>query len=312
MDKKIIIRDSKITISIVLNALITAIVIFSKDREYAPILGPVLGVFVLVSIIGAVLIGAGKSKTGAIMVCAGCVPFVPLGLIGIRAARPILKEERAGFWSKSAPWVIEAFAVIPFLVLIGYIAGTPLQKIVESEQTWLVRMKLVLMRDHLPHAFKEAEDTDDFATLKALVEYADIGSIPLDMLMRDPGLFKYAVDKGVDVNAPDKYSARTPLHNAMIAITGAKKSIVLLLLDHGADINAGDNEGSTALMYAIWNFNELGGGDIEMLNILISRKANVNAADYRGTTPLQIATYIKNPKEKALVIALLTKAGAKR
>jgi ankyrin repeat protein len=53
--------------------------------------------------------------------------------------------------------------------------------------------------------------------------------------------------------------------------------ITRLLLEHGADVNRGNSDGETPLMYA---------GDVPMLKLLLSYHSNVNAQDRSGLTPL--------------------------
>lgn len=58
-----------------------------------------------------------------------------------------------------------------------------------------------------------------------------------------------------------------------------------LLLDHGADINAQDEVGRTALMEACVAFKK------DTIRLLISRGADVNAFDNNGCTALMRAAY---------------------
>jgi hypothetical protein len=62
-------------------------------------------------------------------------------------------------------------------------------------------------------------------------------------------------------------------------------SVVKALLARGANVNARDKWGRTALHYAAWN------GDITRANVrlLLNAGANVNAQDREGLTPLMVA-----------------------
>ena len=113
-------------------------------------------------------------------------------------------------------------------------------------------------------------------------------------------LIKY----GADVNAKDD-SGNTPLlwtswwtvcfgiHPSQIRALSPEdnplpqiRKRVKILLSAGADVNAKDKGGQTALMYAAKAFN---GGDVELIKILIDAGANINARDISGYTPLMYA-----------------------
>lgn len=91
--------------------------------------------------------------------------------------------------------------------------------------------------------------------------------------------------------------------------TFADLNTIRMLLDHGADVNAPDSTGRTALQYAAAS--EL--LPVDVVNLLIARGANLNAtvkhqhsAD-AGLTPLDLANWFgPNP-----VVDALVKAGAK-
>ena len=73
------------------------------------------------------------------------------------------------------------------------------------------------------------------------------------------------------------------------------------LLAKGAEVNAKDKEGKTALMMASWN------GHVEVVRVLLAKRADVNAKRNDGTTALMLASYRGHRK----VSALLIEAGAK-
>lgn len=69
----------------------------------------------------------------------------------------------------------------------------------------------------------------------------------------------------------------TPL---LLASIQGKKEMIELLLKMGADMEAGDNEGSNAL------HNAAAGGHLDILNLLLDRGTDVNGCDSQGMTAL--------------------------
>ena len=123
------------------------------------------------------------------------------------------------------------------------------------------------------------------------------------------------LDAGGDVNAKCPYSRfsswrsyRTPLGSLLIvAARCCKTSIMDLLLTRGADIDATDAEGSTAL-YEMLNY-WMTYGSLPALRLLLSRGADVNLAKQSGFmvghTPLMTAVSF-GPD----VVRMLLRAGA--
>ncbi len=76
-------------------------------------------------------------------------------------------------------------------------------------------------------------------------------------------------------------SGATPLHTAAL---GGDAEVVKLLLDHGAEINARDQEsGATPLSYAASL------GRAEVVDLLLTRGADATLKNTRGQTPLDLA-----------------------
>lgn len=101
----------------------------------------------------------------------------------------------------------------------------------------------------------------------------------------DLKLVQDLIKKGADVNARD-HSGATALHKAAWAKNGT--DVVKCLLDNGVDVNAKDSSGRTALLEAIsgWNYT---GQSLGLLELLLDRGANVNAKTLTGKTPLMEA-----------------------
>ena len=105
-------------------------------------------------------------------------------------------------------------------------------------------------------------------------------------LARDPGAARLRGPNG-----------STPL---MYAALYGDSSAMQLLLTHGADPNARNDAGATALMWAV--------DDLEKTRLLVRHGADVNACSYDERTPLLIAAGINS---NASVVQLLLERGAK-
>ena len=120
------------------------------------------------------------------------------------------------------------------------------------------------------------------------------------------GAIKQHLDARSDVEAKDDKFVGTFLHWAS---AGGQKEIVELLIAKGADVNATDGDGDTALHLAGSTT-----ASIEIAELLISKGADVNAMNMSppgrrigGMTPLDMATLGNRPE----IAALLRKHGGK-
>jgi len=93
---------------------------------------------------------------------------------------------------------------------------------------------------------------------------------------RDKGTFPYLLGAGANPNAKG-YLGATAL------MRGNDALIVQALIHHGAAVNAKDNDGWGALVYAIKD------GNMQKIQALVNAHADVNARDNRGWTPLMYA-----------------------
>ena len=107
-----------------------------------------------------------------------------------------------------------------------------------------------------------------------------VGATALMWAAGDPGKLRLLVASGAQVNAASEES-KTPLMIA--ARLEGNTDAVSLLLEKGAEVNAKDIQGGSALMQAA------NAGDLETLKVLIARGANVNAKATNGGTALMAA-----------------------
>ena len=106
-----------------------------------------------------------------------------------------------------------------------------------------------------------------------------------------------ALLNGANSNAKDSEQGRTAL---LAASENENLKILSLLLKVGADVNAKDNNGVTALMVATLN-------NTEAVSLLLEAGADVNAKTDWGMTALMVAASLNKTPE---VIDLLLKHGA--
>jgi ankyrin repeat protein len=104
-------------------------------------------------------------------------------------------------------------------------------------------------------------------------------------------------DAGADVNARDVEGQTALINSAGIA----NSRVMELLLSNGADVNAQNNRGWTALMVAAQ------AGQANTVKVLLGAGANVNLKNNEGKTALQVAF----KHEGNEVASLLEKAAAR-
>jgi ankyrin repeat protein len=120
------------------------------------------------------------------------------------------------------------------------------------------------------------------------------------------------IEHNADIHTQNA-SGMTPLHNAAagFAIHSNRVDMMQLLLDHGANPNARDNDNSTPLHHSSWW--ETGDyaphqGTVEGTRLLLKHGAIIDAEDDEGRTPLQLA--LEHGRED--IVTCLKEHGATR
>lgn len=117
------------------------------------------------------------------------------------------------------------------------------------------------------------------------------------LLERANGNYYLNIQDDIDVteqiiNTRDQFS-ETPL---ILAVSAQQESATLLLLEHGAELNARTDKGRTAIFQAIEK------QDLNLLQILLKYQANVNIGDNDNITPLHWASTFENSQILAELI----------
>ena len=103
----------------------------------------------------------------------------------------------------------------------------------------------------------------------------------------------FLLERGADVDAGGQFTGRTPLITAAL-VPGINMS---LFIDRGANVNARDSDGQTALHWASAQ------GDTEGVQYLVNHGALVNATNNQNRTPLHLATdydYRDQPEQEEI------------
>ena len=133
------------------------------------------------------------------------------------------------------------------------------------------------------------DEVPDFPSIPGVAEYTPIPNEVKLLFSRDVEDVRDAIDAGVDINGyyqlPGFDEKQTALFNAMYDGNGRYLPIVELLLDNGADVNYGDASDRTPLMQCCYSGNE------DTLAMLLRAGANVNAKDNWGRSAVAYAVF---------------------
>ena len=156
-------------------------------------------------------------------------------------------------------------------------------------------------QDKLDSDFISAVKSDDINEAKYLIsqganiegvistEIGDTSPLQYALWSKDVNdieMAKLLVENGADVNARDS-NGETAL---MRAASKGNIEFIELLISKGADVNAKENtNGHSVLMYAVSTE-----GDIESVTVLVKNGADVNARNYDGVTALMGAVFDGN------------------
>ena len=108
-------------------------------------------------------------------------------------------------------------------------------------------------------------------------------------------------------NDPNEKDARGRTRLMLVVLKKGSEGEIQSLLRQGADVNARDNDGNTALHYLL-----TAGENIDArLNALLAAHPDVNLATHKGTTPLMILDVCRDSKERVSRVKKLLELHAK-
>jgi uncharacterized protein len=118
--------------------------------------------------------------------------------------------------------------------------------------------------------------------------YSPDGWTALHLNFGNLSVVKLLLDNGADINAVSKNKINaTPLQGSVVM---KNLELAKLLIDRGANVSPHGEEGTTPL------HESAGSGQLDLVKLLLEHGADVNARDDAGKTPLTIAQESKQPE----------------
>lgn len=118
-------------------------------------------------------------------------------------------------------------------------------------------------------------------------------------------MIQVLLDAGANINAKDDETSQTPLHFSL-SPEDSHPETARLLISRGADVNARSKLGSTPLIFAVCNSDQ-----VKVVSNLIANGADVNLADNDGHSPLYWARSNTSAFLPSAIVDLLIQHGAK-
>ena len=128
---------------------------------------------------------------------------------------------------------------------------------------------------------------DDALVTLLLARHADVnarnlhGDFPLLFALNNPALMTKLLAAGANVNAQD--SVQMTALTRSLTSGGANPDVARLLIEHGADVNGRDRAGFTPLMRAVMT------GSAALVTLMLDKGADVQAGNDFGRTALKLA-----------------------
>jgi hypothetical protein len=144
-----------------------------------------------------------------------------------------------------------------------------------------------------------------FLSANSFAQTTEIGSASFELLERSKvgkisqSIAERLINDGADVNVRDKQTGASPL--MLVASHGPEyKNVLDILVKNNADVNAQDNDGRTAIMYAAMNFISRYKSIPSYLSLMTS-KPKPNFEDLRLLIDLGADLYIRDNEGRNLI-----------